>query len=370
MPPIYLASIAILATLCTITPLIKSKKLKTVTRHSCLFLSILLLSIFYSDRSIEAGNDTIHYFNAFSHFKNLPLDDLSISGLSYGYISQEKGYSLISFALSTLTDFSGFLAIVAFLSILTSFIFYNRILKKDATLAFFALLCGVTSTYIYGGAIRQGLALPIAFIGFSFLADRKAMAGLAFLLIASLIHSSVLLFIPISIAATTLTNKQIIKSSRRVFTLFFISFLAFYLLSKYSASLGSFGGIFFQKIAYYLNYKGDSVGAIALTYPIIFFSVFYFIYDEAPKEIQALILIYGFIFSLQVLFKDAAEPFYRLGMYRFFIEPILAVFALRFFSKKFSIPYLTTHYPIIALGIIYCSLYTFTRDEVIYTLGL
>lgn len=370
MPLLYFSGIVSLALLCLLAPLKKQNNTLQLVRPLLILISILFFSIFYSSRSINSGNDTINYFNAFSYYKNLALSDLSFSGLSYGYISQEKGYSLISFMLSAFTSFNEFLAIIAFTALLTSFLFYRKILRKDSSLAFFAFLCGVSPMFMYGAAVRQGLALPIAFIGLAFLLDKKTLIGLAFLLGASLIHSSVYLFAIIITAGTILANTKIIINSNRVFVSFFIAFVVFYLASKYSVYLYSINGVFFQKVAYYLQYKGEDVGVVALTYPLVFFAIFYLIYDNAPDAIKALIVIYGSIFAIQILFKDAAEPFYRIGMYRFFLEPILLVFTFRHLSRVSSISYLAICYPFIFIGLAYSYFYTFTREEVRYTLGL
>ena len=161
MVSFYFLGVAMIAACCVLNVSIKNA---FPAEKSFLFLGIFFMSYFFSLRMIDAGSDTIFYYSAFSFFKGVDLSELSISALSYGYISQEKLFSLLTFFLSRFLDFDGYLFTVSFISILASSIYYEKVIGRNYYFVFLIFICGTTAIYLFGNTIRQGLSLPLAFL--------------------------------------------------------------------------------------------------------------------------------------------------------------------------------------------------------------
>ena len=196
---------------------------------------ICFIMIFHAGlRNVAVGSDTYQYFQLFEDVKTTSwssiYDDL-INYYRFG-IGKDIGYLYFEKTIQIFTnEFQIFLFVVAiiFFSSLGNFIYRNTSRLNDAVLAFiiyFVMFYNVFSI----SAIRQSLATAAALYGYELIKKKKLIPFLLLIVIASLIHKTVLIFLPFYFIAHLKKEK--------IFLI--LTFLAFPIVFIYRNSLADY----------------------------------------------------------------------------------------------------------------------------------
>lgn len=162
---------------------------------------ISIIMIFHAGlRNQAVGEDTYQYFQLFEDVKTKTWLSIYEEFLNYFKFGEGKdiGYMFFQKTIQLFTsEFQIFLFIVAIIlfSALGNFIYRNTSKLNDTVLAFiiyFVMFYNVFSI----SAIRQSLALAAALYGYELIKKKKLFPFLILIIIASLVHKSVLIFLP------------------------------------------------------------------------------------------------------------------------------------------------------------------------------
>ncbi|MCX8531518.1 EpsG family protein [Chryseobacterium luquanense] len=203
----------------------RKKYIKTIT---------FILIIHAGLRNVAVGSDTYVYFQYFEDVKNVSWSTIYEDIITYYHlgIGKDVGYLLFEKAVQIFTDeFQVFLLVVAFIffSFLGYFIFKNSSSLISIALSYviyFAMFYNVFSI----SAIRQSLATAAALYGYELIKKRKLFRFLILMLVASLMHKTVLIFLPFYFIAHL--------KKERIFLV--ISFLAFPIVFVFRNTLADY----------------------------------------------------------------------------------------------------------------------------------
>ena len=303
-----------------INHLIRNKKLENIFLF-LIFLAFVLLSGLRLDISsdykeykyiFEKINDTGYFSDYFIEFGFLFLNK------SIGYFT---------------SNFTIFLSSVAFIAIGSKFYFINSI-SKDKLLSAFLILSFYLLLYDMG-AIRRGMALGLSSISILFYLKEKKLLSIIFILIASLFHSSVLVFLPF------LFVKKIILSQRLFLFLILFSYFLQYALNNYTSFnfldqsnnpivAKAFG--YFESGDYFSDKNSFTIGFIIR---IIF--IFFLIRNRLSIinnsiYFDKLLFLYSISIFILIIF-DKLRIFSSVAIYFKFLEVVLVPLLLNSFHR-------------------------------------
>lgn len=113
----------------------------------------------------------------------------------------EPGWAFLNLIFSGFGDPLGFILLVAFLNIIQNYIFYVLIKRyvnpKHRWLALIIYLFSSTFYILNFSMMRQGFAVSLIVLAVIFLVENKCIKGFIVVLLASLVHTSALIFIPV-----------------------------------------------------------------------------------------------------------------------------------------------------------------------------
>ena len=163
---------------------IKNQKIKSVL----FIVAVIQLILLQGLRSPYLGNDMPFYW--FYYNKQLPY---SITNLSFSNF--EILFKVLTKVISSITlDKHIYLVIISFLSTVPiSIVIYKK--SKNPILSLLLFLSFGFYNFNFSG-LRQAIAFAIVFYSFLFIIDRKLIKFIISIVIASLFHSSALVFIP------------------------------------------------------------------------------------------------------------------------------------------------------------------------------
>ena len=183
-------------------------------KHKNRYLFFLLLPSFLliAFRSVEVGADTFSYSYLYDQMKTKSLIDASSdSWMEIGYLFVELVFAKSGLAYYTFQVF------------ITSFYFISIFLFVRKNSSNYALSCFLllAMQFIFGmmNQTRMWIAICISLYGFMLLKKQKIFCLLFLILIASLIHKSVLVLIPFYFIYYLLTAKKISKKNLVAFLL-------------------------------------------------------------------------------------------------------------------------------------------------------
>ena len=166
---------------------LESKKL---LKNGLLF-SFVIIFIFLSLR-FDYGNDYFGYYKGFQEINRFVNFDLFDKELHY-----EPGWIVLCILFKQL----GFFWMVAFLSFLYCYILYKLIKKyvplKLYWLSVFICVFSIGNLLTQLSSMRQTLAILIFIISIKFINEKRIIIFIALILLASTIHNSALLLLPI-----------------------------------------------------------------------------------------------------------------------------------------------------------------------------
>lgn len=170
-------------------------------RKTYLFISSILLVLESGLRGLSVGDDTLGYFNTFESVKRTSFSDLfqSLIFLSNTkYSERNNGYNLFQKIFQIFSDdyrvYLFFIAIMFFLSL------YYFLLRNTSRLIELILALTLYSALFYYffsiTGIKQAITTSVALYFSKYILEKRIWMFMIPILIASLVHVSVLIFLP------------------------------------------------------------------------------------------------------------------------------------------------------------------------------
>lgn len=157
-----------------------------LVRQKYEFFCLIYFFLLFSLRSYCVGTDTMGYIIEFENLYDV----------SYSYIWENMRDPIFYFCIKLLNSICAYnIAIFIFIGLIFCF-FVGYTLKRESDNFFLSLLIMMLFRYIDFplGAMRNGIAIAIAFYALSFLFQKKIFKFLLLVLIASLFHKSLLIY--------------------------------------------------------------------------------------------------------------------------------------------------------------------------------
>jgi transmembrane protein EpsG len=215
-------------------------------------------------RNVAVGRDTYQYFQLFEDVKLSSWTSVYNDLLNYYRfgIGKDIGYLFFEKTIQIFTnEFQLFLFVVAiiFFSALGNFIYRNTTKLNDAVLAFLIYFVMYFTTFSTS-TIRQSLSTAAALYGYELIKKRKLFKFIILILFASLIHKSVLIFLPFYFISNLKKEKIFLLFTLLIFPVVFI----------YRVSLGDY---FMIATGYEEYYQFDGAGAYNFTAFFVLISI-------------------------------------------------------------------------------------------------
>lgn len=312
---------------------------KTSERSKCKFYVISIISLLILEsclRSVDVGNDTQSYFNAFHDIINTSWSE--IWGSFYdAYIlgsGKDPGF-MVFMKLSQLisTDFNVFLFVCALIFFVPLGIILYMYSERIIQLIFaFSLYLALFHIVALSG-VRQQLATGFTFMAFLFVGKQQYWKSVIFILLGSLIHVSAALFLMVPLL--DVFGKKIVK------TVHLVSLVLVPAIALSSSSIMLYLASFLAN-DYYSGYGTYNTEGGAMTYIILMtlLSLFCFIAirKSALKENPTLSLFYVMLplLTLTVPLTSLNGAMIRVGQYFTLYMTLLVPFAFDNASNKKS----------------------------------
>ena len=323
----------VLITFSMIVILLAHLESKRILKYGML-IGFIILTIAMSVR-YDYGNDYMSYMTKFLYDNNYAY---SISDLFNGNIKEP-----FWFLLNRLFKPFGFQSLVIFLTILNSIVYYNLIHKYlPSRLRVFGLFIYFFTNSIFPmqlSMMRQGLSMTLVVSSLLLILNRNRIYSILLLIIASGIHTSALVALPI----VCVVNLNLLKYKKIISIVLLCLFTVFYFARDYISSimtslLHSISAFETYEDKYLLGTKYEASEAKSLfgTFLYLFPVFLSFIYlkfcdDERNFKFVILYLIGAFMF----LTSQVIPMVDRLAWY-FTIFSIIAL-PLSFSNIKFKI---------------------------------
>lgn len=303
-------------------------------RKSYVFIIISLLILESSLRSIDVGNDTASYYNAFVGITNTSWNEVWASFYDSYVLGEGKDPGFMVFMKSAQIiskDFHVFLFICALIYFVPLGVILYRYSERLIHLIFaFSLYLAIFHIVALSG-VRQQLATGFCFMAFLFVGKQKYWHSIISILLGSLIHVSAALFFLVPLFY--LFGKRILKASHLA---------SLILVPAIALSSGSIMLYLASFLAndYYSGYGTENTAGGAMTYIILMsiLSIFCFfaIRKNALKDNQTLTLFYVMLplLTLTVPLTSLNGAMIRVGQYFTVYLTLLVPFAIDQISRK------------------------------------
>lgn len=187
-----------------------------------LILSMLPLVILVGFRSINVGTDTNGYVNAFYRLMDGTMSSVDIAWLSFGY-------RFIAKVVGTIFG-KNYIMLNLTIAILTLTFMYKSITNnsKDEVMSLYILFSTCLFYQLFNQS-RQMLSIAIVLYSYKFIRNRNLKYFLISIILATLIHSSAIIFLPFYFLSNIELNK---KSIFKYLFMFLFMFLAWNFMFK------------------------------------------------------------------------------------------------------------------------------------------
>lgn len=312
-------------------------KLPECSKRKYYVISIITLLILESClRSVDVGNDTLSYFNAFQGITNTSWSEIWDSFYESYMLGSGKDPGFMVFmklAQFISTDFNFFLLICALVFFVPLGIILYRYSERVIQLVFaFSLYLTLFHIVALSG-VRQQLATGFTFIAFLFVGKQQYWKSIAFILLGSFIHISATLFLFVPLLYVF--GKRILKTAHLA------SLVLVPLVALSSSSIMLYLASFLAN-DYYSGYGTYNTEGGAMTYIILMslLSLFCFIAirKNALNESATLSLFYVMLplLTLTVPLTSLNGAMIRVGQYFTLYMTLLVPFAFDKISDKNS----------------------------------
>lgn len=183
----------------------------TTPRKSYILFITLLLILQSGLRNVGVGADTYAYYEAFERVKELSWSEVFYTVSTYYHLGEGKdpGYLVFQKLFQYISgDYQVYLVFIAtlFFSALAYFIHRNTKVVSDALFAF-VLYSTLFYSFFSITGIRQTITTAAALWGYELIKRKKLLPFLLLILVASTIHKSTLIIIPLYF----IRNKKAVK---------------------------------------------------------------------------------------------------------------------------------------------------------------
>ncbi|KGR91204.1 hypothetical protein CD30_07100 [Ureibacillus massiliensis 4400831 = CIP 108448 = CCUG 49529] len=227
-------------------------KLKLKKKNSEIWIFVLILPLFFiaAFREINVGNDTIIYYKSYEIISQEDFFGKTNSVFEIGYILLVKVISRLGF------DYHAFQVIITF------FIYYvfSTTIKKYSMSPAISILIFFSMNMFFDtmNITRTYLAISILFLSLKYIEERKPFKFSFYVIIASLFHTSALVFFTLYLFAQikwSYKNLIEILTLAVIVTLFFDHIVSLFvsMTGRYSDYLSSQYFIFEDNIAVYIS---------------------------------------------------------------------------------------------------------------------
>lgn len=314
------------------------------------FFYFLFFIIFVSTRSSDHPGDTEVYLRLFRS-----LADLNLLEIPDKY-RIEKGFILLTHIIGKISsNESFFMATIAAIQVSLWYVCFKVWINKNYILISVVVFCSLFTSYNLGAnVLRQGIALPIAFIALKLLFDRKLITGILLILLASLFHKTVFLVL----ACWALSFEKV--HIKYYFTVWgcisFLSLVGFFeqIISFTSVELSSYshlvrdGAVERYKTGFRLDFWCLSALPLGL---------YCLLEEEKKKFFSYLLKTYLAIFSVFIILFEIPYSD-RVGLYSWSMLPIMiALFIGSYRLQALNSGILTT-FIMVLLGVIFFQFYS------------
>lgn len=186
--PIYISGLVITVILASVLNRLKANKWVTIT-----LVSIPLVCI--AGVRWKVGTDFVTYYSTFTEIPNYSLS--FIFGSTYSdFIPFERGFSLLVWLIGVINKNPQFIIFITSLINVVTVVVALRKYSHNFSLSIYLYITSMIYFSAFNG-IRQWIASVIIFIAFKYLVNRNLKKYVIFVLIASMIHISSLIMIPV-----------------------------------------------------------------------------------------------------------------------------------------------------------------------------
>lgn len=248
--------------------------IKVSYRKKFIVIISIILILQSGLRNWGVGADTFAYYNSFEKVKMLSWSQIIESFKSYYQlgIGKDPGYDLFQKIVQLfIKNYQVYLLLIAiiFFSAFGNFIYKNTSRISDAVLSFIFYSVLFYSFFSITGH-RQTIATAVALYSFELVKKRKLLQFVILILLASTIHKSVLIFLPV----------YFIPKIKNVKFFYFIILLLFPLFFYYRTQIS----LYFQLISGYEYGIYDEGGTPVFTFLMLIISIFALLrYNQVTK---------------------------------------------------------------------------------------
>lgn len=270
-----------------------------------LFFSIGILFVISSTRTIWFGSDVIGYVNKYQDLINIDFPSLIESSI-FGDMKDPVFYLSSKLVSLTGADYRIWLSVISGVFIYS----VSRIIKIYSSYPFISVVALISLGYFSFSmtGLRQTIAISIILFSYSFIRERKLLQFIICVILASLFHSSALIFLisyPISLNKIDWKNILILVFAFLVLFIFPTFIRSLISLFSWNDTLVGYA---FQETA--LTLSGFIIQLFIFIFCILFKDN---ILTDNPKDIILFnITFVGLIFQL---FSSEIAELFRVSMY-------------------------------------------------------
>lgn len=263
--------------------IVEIKSFKYKIQYIMLFLLAITPSVFIAARRSNVGTDYFVYEMIYNTYSSVDFIFFKKLAIEYGY------YLINYFSASIFNDFHGVLFISATLTVGIAFaaIIKNR---KFISITFAMLIFYLLLYPPMLNGIRQLIAVSIIMYGYSYIVERKLLKFILVVVVASLFHSTALLFLPFYLLVTKFNSKTYILRRVIYFILLIAGVIFMSVLLEAVSELSIFSKYFNVYVA---GSDANLLNQIMLRLPIFIpLALFSSVLSKKNKELEFYYLLY------------------------------------------------------------------------------
>ena len=309
---------------CLISFAIYYDKYLKIISNKIIFTGICFLFIFFVGFRYNSGTDYWSYYKIFN-------------GTHEKKLASEFGYQfLIKYFKKYSSSFNGFIFFIAFVSIFIKYLFFKKL--ENPFLALFIYITIFSINLEFNG-MRQGLAASFVFFAIYWAKKRNFIAFFIFIILASSIHISSLVFFPLyffisrNITITTISVLAII-----IIAFIFRFYLMRIILTAMQPSMERISGLeVIGRVVFYLKIKDISLKNLGAIRRIAMCILFLFL-NNHKKINNTYFNLYLISVIIYILFMGYNIIAYRLSLvFDIFLIPLFANIKFTYNFKNISI---------------------------------
>lgn len=324
--------------------------------NSGLLLSFILVTVVSAIR-YDYGNDYMGYYEDFNLVTKYSIGDL----FAFSDVINDVGWAILCKIFEPL----GFYIFIAFLSVISSVIYYKfikeNVYRQDYWIAMFIYLFTFDFFVLQLSMIRQGLAIALFLLSYHYLKRKKILIPILLVLLAISFHKTSLIILPflffckfsyvrkggliswclIILFIGCLLSSSLVKD-------FFSSFMAIEALSIYDSKYGEETGneigirMIFEFIPFFvaMYYVGSKRTNNESKYMVFLSSIstLIFPFTMIIHLISRLCFYFGVftIATIPMTYKSVSNPIIRIVLYSIYFLVTIYIYIDRFLNSVYT----------------------------------